>query len=143
MSKADDFGSQPHRHSAAIEEFKTGMDRPSLALFPFQGFDATWRLLLQRSTALRPRVIPLPCCIYRENILDSWHSFRYTDSMPSPVKYRDIKRYMEQHGWVFSHVTGSHHIFKKPGCRPYPVPVHKGLVNYGYFSEVQKISEGR
>ena len=44
---------------------------------------------------------------------------------------------------MFSHVTGSHYIFKKPGFRLFPVPVHKGRVNYGCFREIQKLSEAR
>lgn len=63
--------------------------------------------------------------------------------MPSPVKFRELKRYMEQHGWALSHVTGSHHVFVKPGCRRFPVPVHQGEVKYGYFREVQKMCESR
>ena len=63
--------------------------------------------------------------------------------MPSPVKYRDFKRYMEQHGWVFSHVTGSHHMFVKPELGTYCVPVHQGEVKYGYFRDIKKICEGK
>lgn len=50
---------------------------------------------------------------------------------------------MEKHGWAFSHVTGSHHVFKKAGCRPFPVPVHHGEVHYGYFREAQRLCEDR
>ncbi len=63
--------------------------------------------------------------------------------MPSPVKFRDFRKYMGKHGWALSHVTGSHHVFVKPGCRSFPVPVHHGEVKYGYYREAQKINEGR
>ena len=63
--------------------------------------------------------------------------------MPSPVKYRDFKRYIEQQGWVFSHVKGSHHLFVKPELGTYCVPVHHGEVKYGYFRDIKKICEGK
>ncbi|MGA2498755.1 MAG: type II toxin-antitoxin system HicA family toxin [Tepidisphaeraceae bacterium] len=63
--------------------------------------------------------------------------------MPSPVRYSEVKRYMEQRGWSFSHVTGSHHVFKKPGERSFPIPVHHGQVNHVYFREIKKLCEGR
>jgi predicted RNA binding protein YcfA (HicA-like mRNA interferase family) len=62
--------------------------------------------------------------------------------MPSPIKFKELKRYMEEHGWVLTHVTGSHHVFAKPGHRSFPVPVHHGEVKYGYFREIQKLCEG-
>lgn len=63
--------------------------------------------------------------------------------MPSPVRFKDLKHYMEQHGWVLSHVTGSHHVFTKAGERSFPVPVHHGEVKYGYYREIKKLCEGR
>ncbi len=59
------------------------------------------------------------------------------------MRYGEVKRYLESHGWVFSHVTGSHHLFRKPGFRSYPAPVHKGQVKDVYYREIQKICEGQ
>lgn len=33
---------------------------------------------------------------------------------------------LKANGWELDRIEGSHHIFVKTGCRPVPVPVHKG-----------------
>ena len=38
---------------------------------------------------------------------------------------------MLQHGWILDRINGSHHIFKKPGFRSVPVPVHGGNKELG------------
>ena len=63
--------------------------------------------------------------------------------MPGPVRFSEVRRYMEGHGWTFSHVSGSHHVFKKPGERSFPVPVHHGKVHHVYYREIKKLCEGR
>ena len=64
--------------------------------------------------------------------------------MPSPIRFEVIRKYLERNGWALARVTGSHHVFTKPGAvRPFPVPVHQGMVKYGYYREAQKLCEGR
>jgi predicted RNA binding protein YcfA (HicA-like mRNA interferase family) len=63
--------------------------------------------------------------------------------MPSPVKFREVKRYMEEHGWRLLHVKGSHHVFVKEGMRRFPIPVHHGEVNYAYYRKIKEICEGQ
>ena len=59
--------------------------------------------------------------------------------MPSPVRFAEIQRLFKRHGWILVRVSGSHHIFQSPTGRTYPIPVHRGKVNYGYLRDVKKI----
>jgi len=43
---------------------------------------------------------------------------------------KEIMKILKDNGWVLDRVTGSHHIFEKPGCRSVPVPFH-GNVDLG------------
>ena len=58
--------------------------------------------------------------------------------MPSPVRFAEIRKWMEKNGWRLDRVRGSHHVFEKPGHRPFPIPVHNGKVHYGYYRKIQK-----
>jgi predicted RNA binding protein YcfA (HicA-like mRNA interferase family) len=58
--------------------------------------------------------------------------------MPSPVRFAEIRRLLEKHGWTLARISGSHYIFQKPGHRSFPVPVHHGKVDYVYFRKAQK-----
>ncbi len=59
--------------------------------------------------------------------------------MPSPVRFAIVRRQLEAVGWTFSHISGSHHVFKKPGQRSYPVPVHGGKVQPNYVRVIDKL----
>ena len=59
--------------------------------------------------------------------------------MPSDVRFSEIRRRVEAHGWVLVRVRGSHHVFQLPDGRIYVVPVHKGKVKYAYVREIQKL----
>ena len=37
---------------------------------------------------------------------------------------RDIKRRLEQEGWILTRMTGSHHVFKHPTIKPIVVLPH-------------------
>jgi predicted RNA binding protein YcfA (HicA-like mRNA interferase family) len=58
--------------------------------------------------------------------------------MPSPVRFAEVKHLLERHGWVLNRITGSHHIFVKPGEPHLAIPVHKGQVKYGYYKEARR-----
>jgi predicted RNA binding protein YcfA (HicA-like mRNA interferase family) len=62
--------------------------------------------------------------------------------MPSPVRFAQVRRLLEKHGWVLSRIHGSHHTFVKPGCRSFPVPVHNGKVDYAYYRKIKKECPG-
>ncbi|MEM1011987.1 MAG: type II toxin-antitoxin system HicA family toxin [Planctomycetota bacterium] len=59
--------------------------------------------------------------------------------MPSNVRFAVVRKLFGDAGWSLRHVRGSHHIFAKPGRRPYPVPVHKGQVKHAYVREIKKL----
>ncbi len=61
--------------------------------------------------------------------------------MPSDTRFAIVQRLFENAGWSLRHVRGSHHVFAKPGHRPYPVPVHKGQVKHAYVREIKKLLE--
>lgn len=48
---------------------------------------------------------------------------------------KQLKRKLEEHGWLLDRISGSHHIMIREGCRSIPIPVHgstdlpKGLVH--------------
>jgi predicted RNA binding protein YcfA (HicA-like mRNA interferase family) len=48
---------------------------------------------------------------------------------------KQLKKLLEDHGWLLDRISGSHHIMVRDGSRSIPVPVHgssdlpKGLVH--------------
>ena len=62
--------------------------------------------------------------------------------MPSPVRFAEILRYLEKHGWRLVRINGSHHTFTKAGeSRPITVPVHHGKVDAIYEKQAKKRCE--
>jgi predicted RNA binding protein YcfA (HicA-like mRNA interferase family) len=59
--------------------------------------------------------------------------------MPSEVRFTVVRKMLERGGWTFARVTGSHHVFTKPGKRPLVIAVHGNKVQPGYVREVEKI----
>jgi predicted RNA binding protein YcfA (HicA-like mRNA interferase family) len=62
--------------------------------------------------------------------------------MPSSVRFAEVRRLLEEHGYGLKRISGSHHIFDKPGERPVPIPVHDGKVKYVYLRQILKRLEG-
>ncbi len=62
-------------------------------------------------------------------------------SMPSDLKFSEIKRLLEDHGWYFDRASGSHHVFKGKGRKPLSIPVHSNRVKYVYKREIDKAIE--
>jgi predicted RNA binding protein YcfA (HicA-like mRNA interferase family) len=46
----------------------------------------------------------------------------------------EVVKILKAHGWVFDRIESSHHIYKKPGYRPIPVPFH-GNKDLGLFAK--------
>jgi predicted RNA binding protein YcfA (HicA-like mRNA interferase family) len=59
--------------------------------------------------------------------------------MPSDVRFAVVRKLLEQHGWRLKRVTGSHHIFDRPGGPVISIPVHRGQVRFVYVKDVEKI----
>jgi predicted RNA binding protein YcfA (HicA-like mRNA interferase family) len=58
--------------------------------------------------------------------------------MASPVRFSEVKRLLERHGWSLARVTSSHHLFKKPGDRDWSIPVHNNKVKGEYVRQIKK-----
>ncbi len=63
----------------------------------------------------------------------------YTYIMPSEMRYPDVKKMLEAKGYLFTRISGAHHVFTKPGARPFAVPVHHGKVKPVYVRQIQKL----
>jgi predicted RNA binding protein YcfA (HicA-like mRNA interferase family) len=62
--------------------------------------------------------------------------------MPSPVRFAELRKYLEQHGWTLARVNGSHHTFTKPGeHRPIVIPVHHGKADFIYAKQAKRRCE--
>jgi predicted RNA binding protein YcfA (HicA-like mRNA interferase family) len=61
--------------------------------------------------------------------------------MPSEVRFSEIQRLLESHGYRLRRISGSHHIFDKPGERPVTIPVHHGRVKHVYLRQIRKALE--
>lgn len=58
--------------------------------------------------------------------------------MASEVRFGVVRKLLESHGWTFDRITGSHHVFTKPGQRSIVVPVHHQKVAPRYVKEIEK-----
>jgi predicted RNA binding protein YcfA (HicA-like mRNA interferase family) len=59
--------------------------------------------------------------------------------MASEVRFSEVKKMLEAKGYFLDRVAGSHHIFKKPGVRSLPIPVHNGKVHPAYVRMIKKL----
>jgi predicted RNA binding protein YcfA (HicA-like mRNA interferase family) len=59
--------------------------------------------------------------------------------MASDVRFPEARRMLEARGYLLHRVTGSHHVFKKPGVGSFVVPVHHGKVKAVYVKQIQKL----
>lgn len=59
--------------------------------------------------------------------------------MPSEVRFAEVRRVLEQHGWTLIRIRGSHHVFSKPGeASGITLPVHRGKVSPVYIRQIEK-----
>ncbi|MGD9693679.1 MAG: type II toxin-antitoxin system HicA family toxin [Phycisphaerales bacterium] len=58
--------------------------------------------------------------------------------MPNDIRFDELRKHLESHGWQFTRTRGSHHVFTRPGFRPITIPVHKGRVKHVYKRLVEK-----
>ncbi|HZK79608.1 MAG TPA: type II toxin-antitoxin system HicA family toxin [Humisphaera sp.] len=62
--------------------------------------------------------------------------------MPSAVRFIELRKYLEGHGWILAKTNGSHHTFAKPGeYRPIVIPVHHAKVDFVYGKQAEKRCE--
>ncbi len=63
--------------------------------------------------------------------------------MAKPESFTKVRRLLESQGWTLVRISGSHHIFTKPGELPRSIPVHRGKVKAVYVRKIQKICGGK
>ncbi len=59
--------------------------------------------------------------------------------MPSPVRFSEVRKLLEAKGYRLVRISGSHHIFARPGFPHQSVPVHGGKVKFHYVRQIQKL----
>ncbi len=56
--------------------------------------------------------------------------------MPSEVRFAEVRRKLEQHGWIHRQGKGSHNVFTRAGGPTIVIPVHRGKVKPVYVRQV-------
>jgi predicted RNA binding protein YcfA (HicA-like mRNA interferase family) len=59
--------------------------------------------------------------------------------MPGSQRFSEVRKMLEQAGYVLARIHGSHHYFTKAGELPLSIPVHQGKVKPYYVRQVKKI----
>jgi len=59
--------------------------------------------------------------------------------MASGKRFSEVRRLLERKGYRLARISGSHHVFTKPGARAVPIPVHSGMVKPAYVRLVEKL----
>lgn len=57
--------------------------------------------------------------------------------MPSEVRFADIRKNLESHGWELKRIKGSHDVFGGPGRPIVVIPVHNGKLKAVYARVVE------
>lgn len=60
--------------------------------------------------------------------------------MARPVRFGEVRKLLKAAGYELVRISGSHHIFDRPGGPLVSIPVHKGKVKPFYVREVQKLT---
>ncbi|HTQ39156.1 MAG TPA: type II toxin-antitoxin system HicA family toxin [Pirellulales bacterium] len=61
--------------------------------------------------------------------------------MASEERFAVIQKQLERAGYQLARISGSHHIFEKPGKQLLSIPVHKGKVKPFYVRQIQRLIE--
>lgn len=54
------------------------------------------------------------------------------------MKFREICKYAEDHGWIKARVSGDHYIYTKPGRRSVPIQRNKHEIEGAYLKRILK-----
>ncbi len=60
-------------------------------------------------------------------------------TMASEMRLSEVRKLLAAKGYFLHRITGSHHVFKKPGAGSFTVPVHHGKVKAVYVRQIQKL----
>jgi predicted RNA binding protein YcfA (HicA-like mRNA interferase family) len=61
--------------------------------------------------------------------------------MAQDVRFSELRRKLEAHGWYLDRINGSHHIFQHPTKGSLSIPVHRNKVKAVYARKVDKACE--
>ena len=59
--------------------------------------------------------------------------------MAGEMRFPEVRKMLATKGYFLDRIAGSHHIFKKPGARSLPIPVHHGKVHPSYVRMIMKL----
>ena len=59
--------------------------------------------------------------------------------MASGKRFAEVRKMLEAKGYTLARISGSHHVFTKPGARAVPIPVHGGRVKPAYVRLVKQL----
>jgi predicted RNA binding protein YcfA (HicA-like mRNA interferase family) len=57
----------------------------------------------------------------------------------SEKRFKEVRRMLEAKGYRLARVSGSHHVFIKPGQLPLSIPVHNQKVKPIYVRKIEKL----
>jgi predicted RNA binding protein YcfA (HicA-like mRNA interferase family) len=59
--------------------------------------------------------------------------------MPSEVRFAVVRKMLERAGYRLARISGSHHIFEKPGRPLVSIPVHRNKVKPFYVRQIERL----
>lgn len=59
--------------------------------------------------------------------------------MAGEKRFAEVRKLLEGAGYSLARISGSHHVFTKPGANLVSIPVHRGKVKPFYVRQVEKI----
>ena len=59
--------------------------------------------------------------------------------MASGKRFAEVRKMLEAKGYTLARISGSHHVFTKPGARAVPIPVPAGRVKAAYVRLVKQL----
>jgi len=59
--------------------------------------------------------------------------------MPGEIRFSKVEKMLRLKGYELTRISGSHHVFTKPGSLPVVIPVHGGKVKPFYVRQIEKL----
>jgi predicted RNA binding protein YcfA (HicA-like mRNA interferase family) len=59
--------------------------------------------------------------------------------MSSEIRFSQVEKMLKDKGYSLTRISGSHHVFTKPGSLPAVIPVHGGKVKPFYVRQIEKL----
>jgi predicted RNA binding protein YcfA (HicA-like mRNA interferase family) len=59
--------------------------------------------------------------------------------MPGEIRFSKVEKMLKDKGYTLVRISGSHHVFARPGSLPVVIPVHGGKVKPFYVKQIEKL----